>query len=97
MPLRRDGFSNLLKFLPNTLSATNHRSMYGDGHTGTIRVSKREQRRRLGLVLGGPLVLRQGGVVLVVFFNTPRFGERSYNVPYFRLSETVAGPNERKN
>ena len=95
MPLRRDGFSNLLKFLPNTLSATNHRSMYGDGHTGTIRVSKREQRRRLGLVLGGPLVLRQGGVVLVVFFNMPRFGERSYNVPYFRLS--VAGPNERKN
>ena len=33
--------------------------MDGGGHTGTIRVPKREQRRRLGLVLGGHRVLSQ--------------------------------------
>ena len=41
--------------------------------------------RILGL-LGGPHVLRQRRDVLVVFFNTPRFGERSYHVPYFRVN-----------
>ena len=35
-----------------------------------LRVPKREQRRRLWVLLCGPHVLRQWGDILVVFFNT---------------------------
>ena len=55
--------------LDSGLGVSRSRAKEGE-HEVTIGVPKREQRRRLGVLLRGPHVLRQRGDVHVVVFNT---------------------------